>query len=126
MNFSRPEFLVDLILLFWYVIIFSVLVFAAVIVVAVIRGKRGPSELPARTETGDPRLVRIIERKLIGGVCAGFAYKFGISHWIVRALCVLLMFPLSGTPIFAYFILWGFMPKANEFPADYDNRTEGH
>lgn len=122
MYLSRPDFLVDLMFLFWYVIAFSVLVFAAIIVVAVLRGKRGPSELSARNEAGEPRLVRIVERKLIGGVCAGFAYKFGISHWIVRTLCVLLMFPLSGTPILAYFMLWGFMPKANEFPEDYDSR----
>ena len=126
MNLSTPDFLVGLMFLFWYVIVLSLLVFAAALVVTVLRGKRGPSELSARTDAGDPRLVRIIERKLIGGVCAGFAYKFGISHWIVRALCVLSLFPLSGTPILAYFILWGFMPKANEFPEDYDNRTEGH
>ena len=126
MNLSRPDFLVDLMFLFWYVIAFSVLVFAVIIVVAVLRGKRGPSEMSARNEAGGPRLVRITERKLVGGVCAGFAYKFGIPLWISRVLWVLLMFPLSGTPILAYYILWGFMPKANEFPEDFHSRTDSY
>ena len=115
-----------LIFLFWCVILFSVFVFGIIMVVAALRGKRGASEMSARTETGEPRLVRITERKLIGGVCAGFAYKFGIPHWIVRVLWVLLMFPLSGTPILAYFLLWGFMPKANELPEDFDSRTDSY
>ncbi|MDE0043520.1 MAG: PspC domain-containing protein [Candidatus Poribacteria bacterium] len=120
------ELVFNLIFLCWFVIISGVFVFGIIMVVEFISGKRGPYETSPKTETGEPRLVRITDRKMIGGVCAGFAYKFGIPHWIVRVLWVLLMFPLSGTPIIAYFILWGFMPKATEFPEDYDNRTEGH
>ncbi len=116
----------NLIFLCWFVIIIGVFVFAVIMVVAVLRGKRGPSETSPRTEAGEPRLVRITERKTIGGVCAGFAYKFGIPPWIVRVLWALLMFPLSGTPIIAYFILWGLMPKANEFPEDFDSRTDSY
>ncbi len=77
-------FVVFFVFLFWCVIVLSVLVCGIIMVVAALRGKRGASEMSARTEAGEPRLVRITERKIIGGVCAGFAYKFAMPQWIVR------------------------------------------
>lgn len=49
--------------------------------------------------------------KMIAGVCAGIAERFGISAGAVRlvwTLCVL----LGGFGILAYLIMWILMPKA--------------
>jgi phage shock protein PspC (stress-responsive transcriptional regulator) len=94
------------------------------VLVAVIIGKRTSIEISPKTETGEPRLVRIPQRKTIGGVCAGFAYKFGIPTWLVQVMLVVLIFGMGGVPLIAYPILWIVMPKASESPEDYDTRTE--
>ncbi len=49
--------------------------------------------------------------KMIAGVCAGIAERFGMAAGVVRlvwALCVL----LGGFGILAYLIMWILMPKA--------------
>ena len=109
-----------------FIVIIGAFFIAIISVVVVYHRKRGPSETSPRTEKGEPRWVRITERSILGGVCAGFAYKFAVPQWIVRVIWVLLIFSLAGTSIIAYFIFWGFMPKANEFPEDFDCRTDGH
>lgn len=105
-------------------LLFPLLVLGAIllVVVVVIKG-RNRSGVPPKTQTGHPRLVRIPQQGTIGGVCAGFAYKFGIPVWLVRVSMVLLI-PFSGISLIGYPILWVMMPKASELPEDYDTRTE--
>jgi phage shock protein C len=71
---------------------------------------------------GHPRLVRITQKRLVGGVCAGLAYWLGWPTWIVRALTVLLIL-FVGSGLLVYIIFWIFMPAASELPSDYDERT---
>ena len=106
------------------IVLFFIAVPVTAVVIAVIIGKRTSIEISPKTEAGDPRLVRIPQRKTIGGVCAGFAYKFGIPTWLVQVIWVVATFGLGGVPLIAYIILAIVMPKASESPADYDTRTE--
>ncbi len=71
---------------------------------------------------GKRRLVRIKQDKIIGGVCAGFAYWLGWPTWLVRALLVILVLSL-GSGLLGYIIFWIFMPVASELPGDYYERT---
>jgi phage shock protein PspC (stress-responsive transcriptional regulator) len=47
--------------------------------------------------------------RIIAGVCAGVARRFGWQPWIVRLLTVLSLL-LPGPPILAYIILWILIP----------------
>ena len=76
-----------------------------------------------RTVDGRPRLVRIPERSVIGGVCAGYAYRLGITEWMVRVAMVFVAL-FSGMGVLAYLVCWAFMAKASYVPDDYDTRTE--
>ncbi|WP_219418784.1 PspC domain-containing protein [Pseudonocardia nigra] len=55
-------------------------------------------------------LTRPQDRKVIAGVCAGLAERFGLSVFFVRFLFVLFI-PLAGSPTLVYIILWLLMPK---------------
>ena len=55
------------------------------------------------------KLVRPRQGKIIAGVCAGLADRFGISRGLVRLGFVL--FGLVGAGEIAYIILWILMPK---------------
>lgn len=55
-------------------------------------------------------LVRPQEGRLIAGVCAGLARRFGIAPWTARLLFVLLLMVLPGSQILVYPILWVLMP----------------
>ena len=48
--------------------------------------------------------------KIIAGVCAGIARRFGLSPTLVRIL-TLLSFVLPGPQILIYIALWILMPK---------------
>lgn len=69
-----------------------------------------------------PKLMRIIPKKKLGGVCAGFAYWLGWPTWLLRAIWVLLVLTI-GTGILAYIVFWILMPATDELPPDYDERT---
>jgi phage shock protein C len=56
------------------------------------------------------QLVRPRQGKLIAGVCAGLADRFGVSKGLVRIAFVI--FGLVGAGEIAYIILWILMPKA--------------
>ena len=105
MNMDIWDSFLNLHTLYWIPIIFGLFFLVVLLVVANFLDKRGPADTSPKTAAGHPKFVRITERKTIGGVCAGFAYKFGIPPWIVRVFWVLMMFPLSGTPIIAYVTL---------------------
>ncbi|MBW0093677.1 PspC domain-containing protein [Pseudonocardia sp. KRD-184] len=48
--------------------------------------------------------------KVIAGVCAGLAERFGLSPFLVR-LAFLLSCILPGPQFVAYLVLWVIMPK---------------
>lgn len=54
-------------------------------------------------------LVRPQHGKMIAGVCAGLAQRFGLSTGTVRLLFVL--FGLFGAGEIVYIVLWILMPK---------------
>lgn len=56
-------------------------------------------------------LVRPARGRMIAGVCAGLARRFGMKAWQVRTLFVLSCL-LPGPQILLYIGLWIVMPKA--------------
>ena len=63
-----------------------------------------------RDNAGRRGLVRPRQGRMIAGVAAGLARRFGISATAVRVLFVLSML-LPGPQILAYLALWIIMPK---------------
>lgn len=62
-------------------------------------------------DSGPKRFFRDPDKKIVGGVCAGVGYYFGIDPIIVRLLFVIaVMLGFSG--ILVYIILWAITPKA--------------
>ena len=55
-------------------------------------------------------LTRPRHGKVIAGVCAGLADRFGMSVGLIRFL-FLLFIPLAGSPTLVYLVLWLMMPK---------------
>jgi phage shock protein PspC (stress-responsive transcriptional regulator) len=55
------------------------------------------------------RLSRPRRRRVIAGVCAGIARRYGWSPWLVRGL-FLASCLLPGPQVLAYIALWIFMP----------------
>lgn len=56
-------------------------------------------------------LVRPRQNKMIAGVCAGLAQRFGLSRGLIRFGFVL--FGLFGVGELVYIALWIIMPKAD-------------
>ena len=56
-------------------------------------------------------LVRPQEGRILGGVCAGLARRFGLDPWIARLLFVLILLAIPGSQILIYPILWILMPS---------------
>ena len=112
--------------LYWMHIMFGVFFLVGLLVVANFLDKRRSSETSPKTAEGRPKLVRITQAKVIAGVCAGFAWRFGVPRSIVRAVWILMTVPLSGTLVIAYFAFWALMPRANKLPEDFNTRTDGY
>ncbi|WP_442907542.1 PspC domain-containing protein [Kineococcus sp. G2] len=55
-------------------------------------------------------MVRPARGKVIAGVCAGLAHRFGLSPTLVRLL-FLLSLVLPGTQVLVYLVLWIVMPR---------------
>ncbi|HEX6026339.1 MAG TPA: PspC domain-containing protein [Solirubrobacter sp.] len=55
-------------------------------------------------------LARPRDGKIIAGVCAGLARRFGVQPWQVRALFVLSCL-LPGPQFLLYIALWIIMPR---------------
>lgn len=81
-----------------------------------------PHQIKA-TIPDEVKLRRIPKVGVIGGICAGFAYYTKTPIWIWRAGTFVSIFTSIGVP--AYIILWIFMPKYNDIPADFYIRTDG-
>ena len=55
-------------------------------------------------------LVRPREGRILGGVVAGLARRFGVDPWIARLLFVLVLLIIPGSQILIYPVLWVLMP----------------
>lgn len=56
-------------------------------------------------------LVRPRGNRILGGVCAGIARRFGMGEWMARLLFVLVLMVVPGSQILIYPILWILMPS---------------
>ena len=56
-------------------------------------------------------LVRPVDGRLLGGVCAGLGQRFGIAPFHARLLFVLILFVLPGSQLLIYPLLWILMPS---------------
>ena len=54
--------------------------------------------------------IAAVHGKVIAGVCAGLADRFGISPFVVR-LAFVLSCVLPGPQFIAYLVMWVLMPK---------------
>ena len=63
-----------------------------------------------RSNLGQRRLVRPRHGKMVAGVAAGLARRFGLSPGLVRILFVVSLV-LPGPQILVYLALWIIMPK---------------
>ncbi len=55
-------------------------------------------------------LKRVLDNKIIAGVCAGIANEMNMDPIIVRLVFVLAAFFTVGLPIIIYVIMWLLMP----------------
>jgi phage shock protein C len=56
-------------------------------------------------------LLRPRQGRILGGVCAGLARRFGIAPWAMRILFVVALIVIPGSQIIVYPILWILMPS---------------
>jgi phage shock protein C len=56
-------------------------------------------------------LVRPVDGRVLGGVCAGLGRRFGIDPWPARLLFVLILLIIPGSQILVYPLLWILMPS---------------
>ena len=65
-------------------------------------------------------LSRPRDGRVIAGVCAGLARRFGLDPWMTRLLFVLILFVIPGSQILVYPVLWLLMPgESDQFSAPY-------
>ncbi|GAA2579853.1 PspC domain-containing protein [Winogradskya consettensis] len=57
-------------------------------------------------------LVRPREGRVLGGVCAGLAQRFGIDPWLARAIFAVTLLVIPGSQFLIYPLLWILMPSA--------------
>jgi phage shock protein PspC (stress-responsive transcriptional regulator) len=62
------------------------------------------------------KLVRPRDGRMIAGVCAGLARRFGMSVGLVRLLFLLSLL-LPGTQVIVYIVLWILMPNEDKYYA---------
>ena len=62
-------------------------------------------------------LVRPVDGRVLGGVCAGLGQRFGIAPFHARLLFVLILFVLPGSQLLIYPLLWILMPTEHRVPA---------
>lgn len=58
-------------------------------------------------------LVRPVDDRMIGGVCAGLGRRLGLPPTVARILFVVLLMVLPGSQILIYPVLWFLMPSEN-------------
>jgi phage shock protein C len=72
-----------------------------------------------RASFGRQGLVRPVQGRVIGGVCAGLARRFGIDAWLARLLFIVTLVVLPGSQILIYPVLWILMPSEDWAPPGY-------
>ena len=55
-------------------------------------------------------LSRPSQGRMIGGVCAGLARRFGMDPWLTRLLFAVTLLVIPGSQILIYPLLWILMP----------------
>jgi len=70
-----------------------------------------PAYIPVQDAAAQAGLVRPREGRMIAGVCAGFAQRYGWDIAIVRLVLVLAVLVGCGAPFLAYIIAWIVMPN---------------
>ncbi|NAZ82768.1 PspC domain-containing protein [Kineococcus sp. R8] len=55
-------------------------------------------------------IVRTRDDRVLGGVCAGLARRFGTDPWAVRALFGATLVALPGSQLLVYPLLWVLVP----------------
>ena len=71
----------------------------------------------------EKRLERIINDRVLGGVCSGLGRYLNIDRTIIRLVFCIAFF-LYGTGGLIYIILWIAMPACCETKTDNDNATQ--
>jgi phage shock protein C len=56
-------------------------------------------------------LIRPRQGRILGGVCAGLARRFGVGPWTMRILFIVTLIVIPGSQILIYPILWILMPS---------------
>ena len=56
-------------------------------------------------------LIRPREGRILGGVCAGLARRFGMGATMMRILFIVTLIVIPGSQILVYPILWILMPS---------------
>ncbi len=56
-------------------------------------------------------LVRPVQGRVLGGVCAGLGRRVGLDPWPARLLFVLVLMVLPGSQLLLYPILWILLPS---------------
>jgi phage shock protein C len=56
-------------------------------------------------------LVRPRQGRILGGVCAGLARRFGMNPTLMRILFVVTLIVIPGSQLIVYPILWILMPS---------------
>jgi phage shock protein PspC (stress-responsive transcriptional regulator) len=62
------------------------------------------------------------EEAMVGGVCAGVAYRLAVPTWAVRLIWFASVACL-GFGLGLYLLLWIFVPNEYETPSDYEDRV---
>lgn len=62
------------------------------------------------------KLVRPRQGRMLAGVCAGLAQRFGMSAGLIRLLFLLSLL-LPGTQVIVYLVLWILMPNEDRYAA---------
>jgi len=65
---------------------------------------------PIRQSFARHGFVRPHRHRLLGGVCAGLADRFGLGYGTTRVLFVLLLLVIPGSQLLVYPVLWILMP----------------
>jgi phage shock protein PspC (stress-responsive transcriptional regulator) len=68
------------------------------------------------------KLRRITDEAMVGGVCAGVAYRLATPTWLVRLIWFATV-ACAGFGLGLYILLWIFVPDAYETPGDYEDRV---
>ena len=59
-------------------------------------------------------LARPQRGRMIAGVCAGLARRFGFDPWLTRLVFVLVLLVIPGSQILIYPLLWLLMPAEKQ------------